>query len=203
MAEHILIANYFIIWPIQKPWNYGVTIVFDNKKVIYCSCTLSATTFTPIQQTVCECVFYLTTLSIGRLYSVGDIWKNHWIWSTSGVILIKLQYFKKNLSQCHFDHHKSHLEWPGDETWTSAVTCWQLTAWAMTQSSLHGKNDTNNEQSPSRPNFFPQIPFSQSCNVLDRYISPEPCSYAVLWGTSHDHRCQLSSRDAFVPASSQ
>jgi hypothetical protein len=28
----------------------------------------------------------------------------------------KLKYSGKNLSQCHFDHHKFHMDWPGIET---------------------------------------------------------------------------------------
>jgi hypothetical protein len=48
----------------------------------------------------------------------------HW-WSDTDK---KLQYYKKNLSQCHFDHHKSHYRMAWDQTWTSAVTGWQLMA---------------------------------------------------------------------------
>jgi hypothetical protein len=37
----------------------------------------------------------------------------------------------KNLSQCHFVHHKSHMDWPRDWTRASAVGGRRLTAWAM------------------------------------------------------------------------
>jgi hypothetical protein len=37
----------------------------------------------------------------------------------------------KNLSQCHFAHHKSHMDWPRDRTRASAVGGRRLTAWAM------------------------------------------------------------------------
>jgi hypothetical protein len=41
------------------------------------------------------------------------------------------KYAGENLSQCHFVHHKSHMEWPRDWTWASAVGGRRLTAWAM------------------------------------------------------------------------
>jgi hypothetical protein len=37
----------------------------------------------------------------------------------------------KTLSQCHFVHHKSHMDWPRDRTRASAVGGRRLTAWAM------------------------------------------------------------------------
>jgi hypothetical protein len=36
----------------------------------------------------------------------------------------------KKLSQCHFVHHKSHMDWPRDRTRASAVGGRRLTAWA-------------------------------------------------------------------------
>jgi hypothetical protein len=42
----------------------------------------------------------------------------------------KPKYSGKNLFQCHFVHHKSHMDWPGIET-VSAVGGRRLTAWSM------------------------------------------------------------------------
>jgi hypothetical protein len=38
---------------------------------------------------------------------------------------------ERNLSQCHFVHHKSHMDWPRDRNRASAVGGRRLTAWAM------------------------------------------------------------------------
>jgi hypothetical protein len=29
-----------------------------------------------------------------------------------------------HLSQCHFSHHKSHMDWPGIELWPLWLTGW-------------------------------------------------------------------------------
>jgi hypothetical protein len=43
----------------------------------------------------------------------------------------------KNLSQCHFVHPKSHMDWPRDRTRASAVGGRRLTAWAMARPDLY------------------------------------------------------------------
>jgi hypothetical protein len=46
--------------------------------------------------------------------------------------MVKLKYSEKNLSQHHFVHQKSHIEWPGIEPGASH---WEASdfAWAMAQ----------------------------------------------------------------------
>jgi hypothetical protein len=43
----------------------------------------------------------------------------------------KPEYSGKNLYQCNFVHHKSHMDWSRDRTRASAVGGRQLTAWAL------------------------------------------------------------------------
>jgi hypothetical protein len=38
---------------------------------------------------------------------------------------------EKNMSQCHFVHHKSHMDWLGARTRASSVRGRRLTTWAM------------------------------------------------------------------------
>jgi hypothetical protein len=60
-------------------------------------------------------VCYLTTLSVGEIVHIASV--NGQVWSAGGMILtrIKPKYSYKNLSQCHFVHHKFHMKWPGIE----------------------------------------------------------------------------------------
>jgi hypothetical protein len=42
----------------------------------------------------------------------------------------KPTYSGKNVSQCHFVHHKSHMDWPRDRTRASAMGGRRIIAWA-------------------------------------------------------------------------
>jgi hypothetical protein len=50
--------------------------------------------------------------------TIEDWWNN--------IIEEKLKYLEKNLSQCHFVLHKSHMNWPGIEPGPLQIG-WQLT----------------------------------------------------------------------------
>jgi hypothetical protein len=66
--------------------------------------------------------------STGRetLYSVGGKWVNEygslveWYWQG------KPKYSEKDLPQCHFHHHNSHMDWPGVVLWP---LLWQAADW--------------------------------------------------------------------------
>jgi hypothetical protein len=46
----------------------------------------------------------------------------------------KLKDSEKNLSQCHFVHNKSHMDWPGREPGSLVLRSQRLTTWAMARS---------------------------------------------------------------------
>ena len=99
--------------------------------------------------------------STGRetLYSVGGRWMNgygalvEWYWQGKvgekhSIVWVvgewmgvehwwndtargKQKCWERNQSQCHFVHHKSHIDWPGIEPVPPAVRGRRLTAWAM------------------------------------------------------------------------
>jgi hypothetical protein len=64
-------------------------------------------------------------------FSFFQVMKHRWNEIDRG----KPKYSGKNLSQCHFVHHKSHMDWPRDRTRSSAVGGRRLTAWAMARPS--------------------------------------------------------------------
>jgi hypothetical protein len=41
-----------------------------------------------------------------------DRGENEWIWRFGGMILTG----ERKLAQCHFANHKSHMDWPGNES---------------------------------------------------------------------------------------
>ena len=59
------------------------------------------------------------------LFSFFRVMEHRW----NEIDRAKPKYSGKNLSQCHFVHHKSHMDW----TRVSAGRCRRLTAWAMAQ----------------------------------------------------------------------
>ena len=55
-------------------------------------------------------------------YDSQRLWRMTWLWSTGVMIWAgkpKYSGGKKNLSQCHSAHHKSHIVWSGIEPWNT------------------------------------------------------------------------------------
>jgi hypothetical protein len=95
----------------------------------------------PIIQTFLHCHVLLLFMSMGRDYvselrppvsglivkpQMIDEYGEPW-WNDIGRGKPKIS--EKNLSQCRFVHHKSHMDW----NWAFAVRGRRLTAWAMTR----------------------------------------------------------------------
>jgi hypothetical protein len=59
-----------------------------------------------------------------QIFSLFQVMEHRWNEIDRG----KPKYSAKNLSQCHFVHHRSHMDWPGIETEATAVRGRQLTA---------------------------------------------------------------------------
>jgi hypothetical protein len=67
-----------------------------------------------------------------RAYSV-PVPYHKWVRSTGGTLIgrTKPKFSKKNISQCHFVHHKSHMDYRWNESQRRQI--WQLTTWALAQ----------------------------------------------------------------------
>jgi hypothetical protein len=105
----------------------------------------------------------------------------------------KPKHLGKNLSKCHFVHHKSHMDWPRDRTRASAVGGRRLTAWAMSRPTLSVSAGTH-LPSPCLPLWLAQGHIYRYLSSTDIVSFRSPYIFFLLvhtrcWGClfSRDH----------------
>jgi hypothetical protein len=109
-----------------KWWNSSI-VLFEDRMEIYGLMSL-------FMSVGWDCVSELRPVS-GLLFVPQDMCTHgatvEWYWQG------KLKNSERNLSQCHFMHHKSHTDWPGREPSASAMRSRRLTAWDMANLPLY------------------------------------------------------------------
>jgi hypothetical protein len=88
------------------------------------------------------------------------VWRDEWYW-WNDIDRGTPKNSEKNLSQCHFDHHKSHMAWPGREP------------------GLHSERAVTNRPSrdTARAGIYPVIRVWR-CLAMMRYIGSN-CSFGL------------------------